>query len=156
MPAPGNEHRAGGTVYSGMRLLCVGRHAFLSEHFCRVFTEAGARCEAVVGVAEVAQRAAALEPHVIVCDCDLLTSTVLDGWAAVPALASVPVLSVTLTHRPNELTEAGACDLRAAVYLPGLDADGVTRLLASVNRPRGVDMPADWEVRTSPVSPVIR
>jgi len=140
-----------------MRLLCVGRHAFLSEHLCRVFTEAGARCEAVVGVSAVAQRAQELEPHVIVCDCDLLTGAVLDGWAAVPALASVPVLSVTLTHRPSELTDAGTCDLRAAVYLPGLDADGVTRLLASVNRPRGVNVPMGWAERTSPsVSPAVR
>ena len=139
-----------------MRLLCVGRHAFLSEHLCRVFTQTGASCEPVVGVGTVARRAGEVEPHVIVCDCDLLTDAVLDAWAAQPAMASVPVLAVTLTHRPSELTEAGACDLSGAVYLPGLDADGASRLLASVHRLRGVDVPAGWQASTPSPSPLTR
>ena len=156
MEPAGSEHRAEGAVYSGMRLLCVGRHEILSEHLCRVFTETGARCEALVGVADVVARAAALEPHVIVCDCDLLTPSVLEHWATVLALASVPVLSVTLTHRPSELTDTGVRGSRLAVYLPGLDADGVSRLLATVIRPRGVDVLAGWDAPAPATSPMVR
>lgn len=139
-----------------MRVLCVGRHAFLSEHLCRVFAEAGAQCDPAVGVAHAVQRARELEPHIVVCDCDLLTPSLLAIWGDEAALASVPVLAVTLRHRPHEVLSPGMCDLAGTIYLPGIDANQARRLLASVHRPRGVEPPAGWDVAAPVLPPVIR
>jgi molybdopterin-guanine dinucleotide biosynthesis protein A len=129
-----------------MRVLCVGRHAFLSEHLCRVFRDAGAECEPAVGVAEALRRAAELEPHVVVCDCDLITSTLLDSWAAEPTLGQVPVLAVSLTRRPEESTPADLCGLAAVLYLPSIEREQIVALLAGLHRPRGVTTPPAWHM----------
>jgi chemotaxis response regulator CheB len=129
-----------------MRVLCVGRHAYLSEHLCRYFTDAGAECEPAVGAAEVLRLASQFEPHVVVYDSDLITPALLDSWAHEPALASVPVLAVSLTRRPAESTPAETVGLAAVVYLPGLTRDQANGLLTSVCRPRGVAAPESWTV----------
>lgn len=136
-----------------MRVLCVGRHAFLSEHLCRVFRDAGAECEPAVGTVETLRRAAEFEPHVVVSDCDLITPALLDSWAVEPTLAQVPVLAVSLTRRPEEAVPAEPCGLAAVIYLPSLGREQVASLLAAVHRPRGVAAPANWRMNV-PVSSV--
>ncbi len=127
-----------------MRVLCVGRHAFLSEHLCRVFSEAGAECEPAVGAADVLRKAAEFEPHVVVSDCDVITAALLESWAHEPALAEVPVLAVSLTRRPAESSPDDLCGTAAVIYLPALDRDQMAALLGSVYRPRGVSLPPIW------------
>lgn len=136
-----------------MRVLCVGRHAFLSEHLCRVFGEAGGECLPVVGTTNAPQAAAEFEPHVVVCDCDLITPAILDSWAGESLLATVPVLAVSLTRRPAESTPLDVSDLAAILYLPSLQPEQVGALLASLHRPRGVEAPVGWRaiVRSAPV-----
>jgi len=130
-----------------MRVLCVGRHAFLSEHLCRVFSDAGAECEPVVGAVDALSNAAAFEPHVTVVDCDLITPAFLDAWSVDPNLAGVPLLAVSLTRRPAELSPGDLCGLAAVVYLPSLAKGQATALLEALHRPRGVDAPAVWRMR---------
>jgi DNA-binding response OmpR family regulator len=127
-----------------MRVLCVGRHAFLSEHLCRYFQDAGAECEPAVGAADVLRLASQFEPHAVVCDCDLITPALLDSWTQEPALATVPVLAVSLTRRPAESAPAETVGLAAVIYLPGLRREQAAALLASVCRPRGVAAPNTW------------
>ena len=75
-----------------MRLLCVGRHAYLSEHLCRYFRGLGADCSAAVGaIGRAAPSRRSYEPHVVVCDCDLITPALLDEWAVAPSMADVPL-----------------------------------------------------------------
>lgn len=131
-----------------MRVLCVGRHVFLSEHLCRVFREAGAECEPVVGTTEVPFRAVRFEPHVVVSDAGLLTPSILDAWAREPVLAEVPVLAVSLTCRTEASSSAELHGLAAVIYLPALEAEQVASLLASVHRPRGVAAPPVWPSHT--------
>ena len=138
-----NIHRPT-TVYCGMRVLCVGRHAFLSEHLCRFFQEAGAECKPAVGAAEALRRAAEFEPHIVVSDCDLITPAMLESWTGEPALADVPVLAVSLTRRPEESTPVDVRDLAAVIYLPALDKAQAASLLAGLHRPRGVIAPLSW------------
>ena len=129
-----------------MRVLCAGRHAFLSEHLCRVFGDAGAECEPAVGATEVLRKAAEFEPHLVVSDYDLITASLLDAWAADAALVDVPVLAVSLTRRPDDWSPAESTGLAAVIYLPSLDAQRAASLLAALHRPRGVSAPAHWRI----------
>jgi CheY-like chemotaxis protein len=132
-------------VYSGMRLLCVGRHAYLSEHLCRYFRGLGADCSAAVGVSEALSLATRYEPHVIVCDCDLITPALLDEWAVEPRTADVPLLAVSLTRRPEELPPVELMGVAGVLYLPALERSQVLALLAGAHRHRGVVAPIGWK-----------
>ena len=139
-----------------MRVLCVGRHAFLSEHLCRFFRDAGAECAPAVGAAEALHRAVEFEPHVVVSDCDLLTPALLDSWITEPALADVPVLAVSLTRRPEESTPVDVSSLAAVIYLPALGREQAAALLASLHRPRGVSAPTSWRaIVPAPAVPIL-
>jgi hypothetical protein len=139
-----------------MRVLCVGRHAYLSEHLCRYFQDVGAECEPAVGAADVLRLASELEPHAVICDSDLITPALLDSWAHEPVLANVPVLAVSLTRRPAESVPARMVGLAAVVYLPGLTREQAAGLLASVCRPRGVVAPESWTVSSEALQARIR
>lgn len=144
MQAARTHRPAPAGVYCGMRVLCVGRHTFLSEHLCRYFTDLGTECSAVDGAAGVPTAAADFEPHVVVCDSDLLTPALLDTWGRNPALEGTAVLAVSLTRRPEEGTlpvpETGV------IYLPGLEREQALALLAAAYRPRGVQSPPAWQL----------
>jgi hypothetical protein len=131
-------------VYCGMRLLCVGRHAYLSEHLCRYFRAFGADCAAAVGASDAEVIAASFEPHVVVCDCDLITPTLLDEWAVAPSFADVPLVAVSLTRRPEEMPPLELLGVAGVLYLPALEADQVQALLAGAHRRRGVMPPVGW------------
>lgn len=139
-----------------MRVLCVGRHAFLSEHLCRFFRDLGAECEAAVGAGEVLPAAARFEPHVVVSDCDLLTAGLLDAWTREPCLAQVPVLAVSLTRRPDEGLLDLSTGVMGVVYLPSLEREQALALLDGAFRPRGVTPPSDYRVGPPPQSAVAR
>jgi len=128
-----------------MRLLCVGRHAYLSEHLCRYFRGLGADCSAAVGVSEVLRLATRYEPHVIICDCDLITPALLETWAEEPQMADVPLLAVSLTRRPEELPPVELLGVAGVLYLPALERDQVLALLAGAHRRRGVVPPIGWK-----------
>lgn len=124
-----------------MRVLCVGRHMFLSEHLCRFFDKLGAECTPAVGVAEVVAVAEWFDPHVIVADCDLLSSNLLDEWSRLPSLREVSVVAVSLTRRPEESVAPDICGSSAVVYLPRLGREQALALIAGADRPRGVVIP---------------
>lgn len=135
-----------------MRLLCVGRHAYLSEHLGRYFRGLGADCMAAVGAAEALSLASEYEPHVVVCDCDLLTPALLDEWAAEPRLTDVPLLAVSLTRRPEELPPVELLGVAGVLYLPALERSQVLALLAGARRSRGVVPPIGWKPPVAPQS----
>lgn len=137
-----------------MRVLCVGRHAFLSEHLCRVFGDAGAHCETVVGSHAVPPAAARFEPQVIICEGDLLTPAVLEHWAQEGALTNTPVLAVSLTPPPDDAVpaELSGTDSPAAIYLPSLNRTQVAALLQSARSPRGVSAPLQWRMHDESAS----
>jgi hypothetical protein len=126
-----------------MRMLCIGRHEYLSEHLCRFFSEAGTQCEPVVGVAEALKAAFTFEPHVIIAQSDVLSPAVLDAWSRESVLADVPILAVSLTRRPEENISADVGGIAGVIYLPTLDRADALALLEGARRPRGVDIPPD-------------
>jgi hypothetical protein len=124
-----------------MRLLCVGRHAFLSEHLCRFFSDLGAQCESVVGATGAVASARTFEPHLVIAEYDLLSPGVMDAWSQSDALHDVPVLAVSLTRRPEECLPPELCGLAGVIYLPALDRADAQSLLDLARRPRGVEIP---------------
>jgi hypothetical protein len=135
-----------------MRLLCVGRHAYLSEHLCRYFRGLGADCSAAVGAADALVVASRCEPHVVVCDCDLITPALLDEWASAPMLNDVPLIAVSLTRRPEELPPLELVGVAGVLYLPALERDQVHALLAGAHQRRGVAPPIGWQPPLVPQS----
>jgi hypothetical protein len=135
-----------------MRLVCVGRHAYLSEHLCRYFRGLGADCAGAVGAADARAVASVHEPHVVVCDCDLITPALLDEWATAPDLADVPLIAVSLTRRPEDLPPLELLGVAGVLYLPALERDQVWSLLSGAHRRRGVAPPIGWRPPLGPQS----
>jgi hypothetical protein len=133
-----------------MRLLCVGRHAYLSEHLCRYFSELGADCAAAVGAGDALVVAESFEPHVVICDCDLITPALLDEWSTAAAFSDIPLVAVSLTRRPEELPPLEMLGVAGVLYLPGLDANQMRVLLGGAHRSRGVSPPVGWRAPTAP------
>ena len=129
-----------------MRLVCVARHVFLAEHLCRIFGELGVHCEHAVGIAAASELAETFEPHLVVVEDALLSPTVLDDWARAQALRDVPVLAVSLTHRPEECVSVDMSGLAGVIFLPALNRDEVLALMEGARRPRGVAAPVEREV----------
>lgn len=125
-----------------MRVLCVGRHQYISEHLCRIFRDAGADCMPAVGMDAVPREAAAFEPHLLVVQSVLLNPTRLDAWSRDCALRDVPVLAVSLSRRTEECRPPEQSGVAGVVYLPGLSVDAARALIAGARRPRGADVPA--------------
>ncbi|HEV7992451.1 MAG TPA: hypothetical protein VGP25_11545 [Gemmatimonadaceae bacterium] len=124
----------------------------MSEHLCRYFRELGADCAPAVGATEAHLVAQRFEPHVVVCDCDLITPALLDEWSVWSNLADVPLVAVSLTRRPEELPPLEMLGVAGVLYLPALDAAQVKALLAGAHRRRGVMPPIGWRSPAVPES----
>ena len=119
---------------------------------CRYFRGLGAECDFVVGASDVVPAAAQFEPHIVISDSELLTSSLLDTWSHEAVLAGTPVLAVSLTRRPDE---AGPPlpGVAGVIYLPALDRAQGLAILAGAYRPRGVDSPQAWRMPLTPAPP---
>ncbi len=138
-----------------MRLLCVGRHEYLSEHLCRLFGALDVQCEFATGVQAAPMAAAHFEPHLVVADGDLLSPPVLEAWSRDESLQDVPVLAVSLTRRPEEYTSVELSGIAGVIYLPNLKACDALALLRAACRPRGVVAPEDAHMVGPQQAPVI-
>lgn len=139
-----------------MRVLCVGRHQFLSEHLCRFFEAFGVATMPCVGIREAMNRIPDEEPDAVICDYDLLATMPLDGWENDPALRDTPVIAVSLTRHPGEAHLLDINGIAGFLYLPTLDPTDAARLLSSVSRMRGVASPtlSAWPGTAQPVAQV--
>ena len=123
-----------------MRVLCVARHEFLSNHLCQYFSTLEAETEAAVGLDDAITLAGAQSPDVVVCDYDLLSSGVLDRWAHEPALSLLPLIAVSLTRRPEEVFVDEQM-IAGFLYLPTLGREDALRVLSAAKRASGVRAP---------------
>jgi chemotaxis response regulator CheB len=139
-----------------MRVLCVGRHQFLSEHLCRFFEKLDVAAVPCVGMREAMNAISVHEPDAVICDYDLLATSALGEWENDPALNGVPIIAVSLTRHPGEAHVMDVNAIAGFLYLPTLDPDAARRLLAGVRVQRSaVALPKDlpWP-GTSPVAQV--
>jgi hypothetical protein len=127
-----------------MRVLCVGRHPYLSSHLCRFFCDLGVNAEPVVGLAEAIEAAALFQPDAVVCDYDLLATIPLDGWERDPLLSRLPVIAVSLTRRPEEVHLLDVNGIAGFLYLPTLEREHALQMLGAAAswRRAGVTAPA--------------
>lgn len=141
-----------------MRLLCVGRHAYLAEHIASLFRAGGAVANPVVGLDRAARHAATEAPDVVLCEYDLLATNPLGAWERDPVLSRVPVVAVSLTRRPHEACAFDINGIAGFLYLPTLDHEAALRTLgALVARGAGGGVaPSSAGAYTLPVHPAAR
>ena len=72
-----------------MRVLCVARHPFLSEHLGRYFERLGADTVPCVGLA-MRRTGAEYDVDAVICDYDLLAALPSTRWATHPSLVGGP------------------------------------------------------------------
>ena len=124
-----------------MRLLCVTRHPFLSEHLCRYFEDLGFDTVACVGMRDAMDMVPTHDIDAVVSDYDLLASVPLDGWEQDEILSTTPIIAVSLTRHPGEAHLNEATAIAGFLYLPTLQAEDAQRVLKSLPRRRGAITP---------------
>ena len=120
-----------------MRVLCVGRHPYLSEHLGRFFEKLGVDTIPCVGMSEAVELASAHDPDAIICDYDLLLATSRTSWETDPVLSRVPLIAVSLTRHPGEAHLFDISDIAGFLYLPTLEPEDAQRVLEAVRQKRG-------------------
>jgi hypothetical protein len=120
-----------------MRVLCVGRHPFLSEHLGRFFEKFGVETITCVGLCSAEELVRHHTPDAVVVEYDLLATISLASWEADPVLARVPLIAVSLTRHPGEAHLLDINGIAGFLYLPTLDHDNALRLLTAVQQRRG-------------------
>lgn len=138
-----------------MRVLCIGRHPFLSEHLCRFFGSIGLDTVPCVGIAEAVDAVVLHEPDAIICDYDLLATMSLVSWEDNPTLSSVPVIAVSLTRHPGEAHLLDVNGIAGFLYLPTLEHADAQRVLAAI-RPRRPEINPPHGLPWSETTPVAR
>jgi DNA-binding response OmpR family regulator len=118
-----------------VQALCVGRHAFLSDHLGRLFGELGLTTTCAVGIEGARAAARRCRPDLVICDYDLLATGALEPWESDSRLSRVPVLAVSLTRRQDEMHLLDVNEIGAFLYLPTMTARDLRQALAGVLRP---------------------
>ena len=129
-----------------MRAVCIARHRFLSEHYATFFGALDVESVTAVGFEEGMRSAREEMPDVVLCDYDLLLAAPLARWERDPVLATIPIVAVSLTRRPEEAPLAGKGGVVGYVYLPTLRDDEALRVLRAAGArraQRAVRPPAD-------------
>jgi DNA-binding NarL/FixJ family response regulator len=125
-----------------MRVLCIARHPYLSEHLCRYFSALGVETTPCVGIHEAAKLIPIRSPDAVICDYDLLATMSLRKWEEDPDLATMPVIAVSLTRHPGEAHLLDVNGIAGFLYLPTLDAEDAYRVLSAARRKGGVAAPS--------------
>jgi|SRR5829696_2140050 len=116
-----------------MRLLCIGRHPFLSGHIGGYFERLGLTVDVAVGLEDALDRVRLVEPDVVLVDHDLLVLQPLTAWRNDAQAAAIPLIAVSLTRRPEEMLLPPG-QVMGSLYLPVVapgDALALLRLAAS-------------------------
>jgi DNA-binding NarL/FixJ family response regulator len=112
-----------------LRVLCVGRHAFVSEHLGRFFGDLGLKTECAVGLEGAIESARNATPDVILCEYELLASFPLAAWERDELVSRTAVIGVSLSRRPNEAQPLDVNSVAGFLYLPTLDRDNALRII---------------------------
>ncbi|MDQ3696654.1 MAG: hypothetical protein M3373_01325 [Gemmatimonadota bacterium] len=125
-----------------MRAVCIARHRILSDHYRAYFRAVALEAVPAVGIAEGMRLAREVHADLVLCDYDLLVATALDQWERDPVLASIPVVAVSLTRRPEEAHALDVNGVAGFLYLPTLTPDDAACMLRAATG-RGIGPPSD-------------
>ena len=128
-----------------MRALCVGRHAYLSEHIGLFFGQLGLECRCAVGIAEGVEVARCFVPDVVICEYDLLATSPLEPWELDPMLSRTPVIAVSLTRRTDEQHLLDVNGIAGFLYLPALQPEEAHRVLRAIRPPARYTLPSVFD-----------
>ena len=124
-----------------MRLLCIGRHPFLSGHIGRYFERLGLTVDEAVGLEDALDRLRHVEPDVVLVDHDLLVLQPLTAWREDSRAAALPLIAVSLTRRPEEMLLTPG-QVMGSLYLPVVAPGDALALLRLAACRGGVMLPA--------------
>jgi DNA-binding NarL/FixJ family response regulator len=124
-----------------MRVLCVARHPFLSEHLGRFFEKLGVDTVPCVGLQAATDQTPYDDIDAVICDYDLLAPLSSDLWESHPLLSAVPVIAVSLTRHPGDAHLRDAVGVAGFLYLPTLEPDAARGMLSAIRRRDGVRPP---------------
>ena len=124
-----------------MRVLCVARHPFLSEHLGRFFEKLGVDTVPCVGLQAAIDQTPYDAIDAVICDYDLLAPLTTDAWEANPLLSTVPVIAVSLTRHPGDAHLRDAVGVAGFLYLPTLEPDAARGMLAALRRTDAIRPP---------------
>lgn len=106
-----------------MRALCIGRHRYLSDHLALYFRGLGIDTVSGTGLSAAPRATREQAIDIILCDYDLLAARSLDAWEHDEVLATIPLVAVSLTRRPDEITALDAAGIAGFLYLPTLQPE---------------------------------
>lgn len=112
-----------------LRALCITRHAYLSEHVCRLFAAYGLDTTPAVGLERALALSRARTFDLVLCDYDLLAAQPLETLAQDGFPARTPLVAVSLRRPPEEAQWLGSSGIADYVYLPTLDRATALRVL---------------------------
>lgn len=136
-----------------MRVLCVARHPFLSDHLGRYFLTLGVDTVPWVGLGQAADLPSPQGIDAVICDYELLAPLSPDAWSTHPLLSSFPVIAVSFTRHPGDAHLRGSPGLAAFFYLPTLEPDVARATFAAISRRRARGSDALPWLGNSPVAP---
>jgi DNA-binding NarL/FixJ family response regulator len=82
------------------------------------------------------------EPHVVVCDYDLLATLSLEAWENDELLSRTPVIAVSLTRRPTEVHLLDVNGIAGFLYLPTLTPELAHRILKAAAARSAIRLPS--------------
>jgi hypothetical protein len=148
-----NIGRAEGYI-AAMRLLCIGRHPYLSEHLARFFEELGAETISCVGMCDAEELVRHHDVDAVICDYDLLATFPIATWEMDPKLSRKPIIAVSLTRHPGEAHLLDINSIAGFLYLPTLDREDALSLLDAIQRRRRPIIPPPTAFQWPGTTPV--
>lgn len=116
-------------VNQKLRVLCVGRHEFISEHLGRYFGGLGFDAETAIGLKDALLSAERIAPEVVLCEYELLATCPLTIWENSELLSRTAIIGVSLSRRPNEVYPLDVNGVTGFLYLPALDRESALRII---------------------------
>ena len=113
------------------RALCVGRHAYLSDHIARFFSALGVETRYAVGLDEALAVSREFAPDVIIAEYELLAMLSLETWEQDELLSRTAVIAVSLTRRSHEAHLLDVSGIAGFLYLPLLDPAAACKIISA-------------------------
>ena len=125
-----------------MRVLCIGRHPYLSGHYRRFFEGLGLEVVSTEDITDAVQLLPSIAPDVALVDYDLLATRPMGAWLDDAVAREVPLVAVSLTRRPEEMLLDRNL-LVGGLYLPAVVPATVVAALRQAASRGGVVLPLD-------------